>query len=280
MDHTEGTFNGFEGLELYYQRWRPEGEAKAVLAVVHGFGEHSARYGNVVDCFAPKGYAVYAFDHRGHGRSPGPRGYINDFAELRGDVKAFLEFVHEQEPERPVFLLGHSMGGLVALEYVLHHPEGLVGVVASGPMLAQAGVSPFLVLASKVLSRVLPRFALATGLDTAALSRDVAVVDAYVNDPLVHGLGTPRLATELTKAFEWTQAHAADLSIPCLIVHGSADRLISPEGSRVFYEHVTFADKERRVYEGHYHEVFNDVGKEQVLADVEAWVEQRLPPAK
>ena len=277
MDHTEGTFDGFEGLELYYQRWQPDGEAKAVLAVTHGFGEHSGRYGNVVDWFAPKGYAVYGFDHRGHGRSPGPRGYINSFAEFRGDVKAFLEFIHEQEPNRPVVLLGHSMGGLVALEYVLHHPEGLVGVIASGPLLAQAGISPLLVWLSKVLSSILPRFSLATGLDTTALSRDAVVVEAYENDPLVHGLGTPRLATELTKAFEWAQAHAADMSIPCLIVHGSTDRLVPPEGSRVFYENMTFGDKERRVYEGYFHEVFNDVGKEQVLADVEAWVERRLP---
>ncbi len=277
MNHTEGTFDGFEGLELYYQRWRPEGKVKAILAVVHGFGEHSGRYGNVVDWFAPKGYAVYSFDLRGHGRSPGPRGYVNSFAEFREDVKAFLEFIHEQEPGCPVFLLGHSTGGLIVLEYVLHHPEGLVGVVASAPMLAQADVSPLLVLLSKVLSRVLPRFTLTVGLDTTALSRDAAVVEAYVNDPLVHGLGTPRLGTELIKAYEWTQAHAADLSIPCLIVHGSADRIIPPEGSRVFYENVTFADKERRAYEDYYHEVFNDVGKEQVLADVEAWVERRLP---
>ena len=277
MDHTEGTFDGFEGLELYYQRWRPDGESKAVLAVVHGFGEHSGRYGNVVDCFAPKGYAVYSFDHRGHGRSPGPRGFINSFTEFRGDVKAFLEFIHEQEPNRPVFLLGHSMGGLVVLEYVLHHPEGLVGVIASGPLLAQPPISPLLAGLSKVLSSILPRLSLAAGLDTTALSRDEAVVQAYENDPLVHGLGTPRMATELTKAFEWTHAHAADLSIPCLIVHGSADRLTPPEGSRIFYENVTFGDKERKVYEDYYHEVFNDVGKEQVLADVEAWVERRLP---
>jgi len=277
MDHAEGTFDGFEGLELYYQRWLPDGEAKAVLAVVHGFGEHSGRYGNVVDWFAPKGYAVYSFDLRGHGRSPGPRGYVNSFAEFREDLKAFLEFVHEQEPDRPVFLLGHSVGGGVVLEYVLHYPEGLVGVIASAPALAQVGISPFLLLLSKVLSGVLPRLSLNAGLDTTALSRDAAVVDAYVNDPLVHGLGTPRLGTELTKAFEWTQAHAAEMSIPCLIVHGSADRIIPPEDSRVFYENVTFGDKERRAYEGYYHEVFNDVGKEQVLADVEAWVERRLP---
>ncbi|MBU0704233.1 MAG: lysophospholipase [Chloroflexi bacterium] len=276
MKHEEGTFNGYEGLELYYQRWRPEGEPKAVLPIVHGFGEHSGRYGNVVDWFAPKGYAVYSFDLRGHGRSPGPRGYINEWAEFRGDVQAFLELVREQEPGRPLFLLGHSMGGLIVLEYALRHPEGLTGVIASGPLLAQAGIPPFLIMMSKVLSRVMPRFTLNTGLDATSISRDPAVVEAYVNDPLVHSLGTPRLSTEITAAYEWTQAHGAEMRVPCLIVHGSADKLVPPEGSRIFYESMTLADKERQAYEGYYHEVFNDVGKERVLAAVETWVERYL----
>lgn len=192
-------------------------------------------------------------------------------------MRAFLEFVHEQEQDRPVFLLGHSMGGLIVLEYALHHPEGLVGVIASGPLLAQAGVSPFLIMMSKVLSGILPRLTLNTGLDATTISRDEAVVEAYVNDPLVHSLATPRFSTELTAAFEWTQAQAAEMTLPCLIVHGSADQLVLPEGSRVFYENMRLADKERQVYEGYYHEVFNDVGKEIVLAAVETWVERHLP---
>ena len=277
MEHSESTFSGFGGLELYYQCWRPEGEPTAALAVVHGFGEHSGRYDNVVGWFVPQGYAVHAFDLRGHGRSPGPRGYVNEWAEFREDVKSFLELVHEQEPGRPVVLLGHSMGGLIVLESVLHHPGGLAGVIASGPTLAQVGVSPLLMTLSKVLSGILPRLALNTKLDATTISRDPAVVEAYVNDPLVHSLGTPRLGTELTQAVEWTQAHAAEMRVPCLIVHGSADRLAPPEGSRVFYENIRLGDKERQAYEGYYHEVFNDVGKERVLADVGAWVERHLP---
>jgi alpha-beta hydrolase superfamily lysophospholipase len=277
MDHAESTFSGFEGLELRYQRWRPEGETIATLVIVHGFGEHSGRYGNVVSWFVPQGYAVYAFDLRGHGRSPGPRGYLNTWEEIHGDVKLFLELVHEQEPGRDVFLLGHSMGGLIVLEYALHQPEGLAGVIGSGPLLAQAGVSPFLTALGKILSGILPRLTLDSGLDATALSRDTAVVEAYVNDPLVHSMGTPRLCAELARVTEWTQAHAAEMCIPCLIVHGSADRLAPPEGSRVFYERMTLADKERLVYAGYYHEVFNDVGKTRVLAAVEAWMERHLP---
>ncbi|OQY19260.1 MAG: alpha/beta hydrolase [Chloroflexi bacterium] len=279
MKHDEGTFDGYGGLELYYQRWRPEGEPKAILAIVHGLGEHSGRYGNVVDWFAPQGYAVYACDLRGFGRSPGPRGYINEWAEFREDVKAFLAFVREQEPGRPLFLLGHSMGGLIVLEYALHHPEGLAAVIASGPALA-VDIPPILMLLSKVLSGILPRFTLDTGLDAKAISRDPAVVEAYLNDPLVHSKATPRFGVEFPQAIEWTQAHAAEMRIPCLIVHGGDDQLVPPEGSRIFYENMTFDDKERQVYEGYYHEVFNDVGKERVLADVEHWVKRHLPQSQ
>lgn len=264
-------------MKLYYQCWRPEGGLKAVLAITHGHGEHSGRYGNVVNWFVPRGYAVYAFDLRGHGCSAGPRGHIERWDEFREELSAFLAFVREREPGQALFLVGHSMGGLIALEYALHDPQGLAGVIASGPLLSQPGIAPFLIMLSKVLSTLVPRLALKTGLDATALSRDPAVVEAYINDPLVHSFGTARLGAELARAIEWTQAHAADLALPCLIVHGSDDRICPPEGSRVFFENIAFADKERQVYEGYYHEVFNDVGKEQVLAAVEAWVERHLP---
>ena len=277
MVHQEGTFSGYGGSELYYQCWQPESRPKAILAITHGHGEHSGRYGNVVNWFVPRGYAVYAFDLRGHGRSAGPRGHVERWDEFREDVSAFLALVREREPGQTLFLVGHSMGGLIALEYVLHHPQGLAGVIVSGPLLSQPGISPLLITLSKVLARLAPRLALKTGLDATALSRDPAVVEAYVNDPLVHSFGTARLGTELARAIAWTQAHAPDLALPCLIVHGGDDRICPPEGSRLFFENVAFADKERQVYEGYYHEVYNEVGKEQVLAAVEAWLERHLP---
>ena len=276
MEHEEGTFAGQGATELYYQRWRPDASPRATLAVVHGYGEHSGRYGNVVDWFVPRGYALYALDMRGHGRSPGQRGYIESFAQVREDVRAFLDTVHEQEPQPPTFMVGHSQGGLTVLNYVLHDPSGLAGVVASGPLLSHLPLSPLLLQLSKLLSKVWPSFALDTGVDAAGLSHDQNVVDAYVNDPLVHSKGTPRLGTELIAAIEWTQAHAADMALPCLIVHGGADRLCLPEASRTFYEHITFADKERIEYDGYFHEVFNELGKEKVLADVETWLEKHL----
>jgi len=278
MEHYEGTLVGHGGMELFYQRWRPPTSlgVKAVLALVHGYGEHSGRYLNVAEWFVPKGYAVHAFDLRGCGRSPGQRGYVSSFADYRSDLQAFLSFVQQTEPDRPVFLVGHSQGGLLVLNYVLHRPPELAGIVASGPLLSQLPISPLLVAMAKLLSRLWPRFTLESGLDVTALSRDTAVVEAYVNDPLVCSKGTTRLAAEIMAAIDWTQAHAADLSLPCLIVHGGDDRLSLPEASQVFFENVTFDDKERYVYDGYYHEVFNDLGKERVLADVEAWLERHL----
>ena len=277
MEHQEGAVIVPDGSEFYRQSWRPDGAPRAVLAVIHGFGEHSGRYGNVVDWFVPKGYAVHALDQRGHGRSPGPRGHIEDFAQVRGDIRAFLDAVRREEgADIPLFLIGHSQGGLVVLNYALHDPSGLTGVVASGPLLSPPGVSPLLLQISKVLSKIWPTLSMNVGLDVTALSHDQAVVDAYVADPLVHGQATPRLGVEVMRAVEWTQAHAADFHLPLLIVHGGADRLCDPEASRRFFEKVTFPDKERIEYEGFYHEVFNEVGKERVLADVEGWLEEHL----
>lgn len=273
MEHREGQFGGANGMELFYQCWQPEAPPRAILAIVHGFGEHGGRYMNVVNHLVPKGYAVYALDHRGHGRSPGKRGHINGWSEFREDVRAFLGMIQRSLAGYPLFLMGHSLGGLVALEYALHYPEGLAGVVASGPALAQTGVSPALVFLSRILSALLPSFGINTGLDAAGVSRDPAVVKAYQEDPLVHSMATARLGTEMTAAQMWTLSHAADWRVPLLVLHGTADRLVPIEPARNFFEQVPVADKRMIAYEGGYHEPHNDVIHEQVTADLESWLE-------
>jgi alpha-beta hydrolase superfamily lysophospholipase len=236
---------------------------------------------NVVNHLVPRGYVVYGFDLRGHGRSPGPRGYISSWADYRTDVKAFLGMIREQDTlsaGRPLFLMGHSMGGLIVLQYALHHPDGLRGVIASGPILGQVGVSPLLLTLSRILSRIWPRLALSTGLDASAISRDPAVVKAYGEDPLVHSVGTPRLGTELEAAMERTMQRAADWQLPLLILHGGADRLAPAELSRLFFETVNVADKTRIEYEGGYHEPHNDTIHQRVVADLEGWLADHLGP--
>jgi len=276
MQHTEGSFRGVDGIELCYQAWRPEAAPRAVLAVTHGFGEHSGRYKNVVDHFVPRGYAVYGYDLCGHGRSPGKRGFIRAWSDYRGGTAAFLKMVAEKEPRRPLFLYGHSLGGLIVLDYVLHTPEGLKGVIASGPSLGAPGISPFLLALSRILSVILPSFAMDTKLDATTISRDPLVVKAYKEDPLVHSMGTARLGGEMNATVQWTQAHAQDIRLPLLIIQGAEDRLAPAQDSRRFFDHVTYADKERIEYPGGFHEPHNDMEYPKVMADVERWVERHL----
>jgi alpha-beta hydrolase superfamily lysophospholipase len=277
MEHREGTFQGAGGIELYCQSWRSGDENRAVLALIHGFGEHSGRYTNVVNHLTPQGYAVYGFDLRGHGRSPGQRGHINSWKEYREDVRAFLQRVSQREPNQSIFMLGHSMGALIALDYLLRDPAGLRGAIISGAPLEPVGVAkPFLVMLARVLSRVWPRFSLPLGLDPKGISRDTVVVRAYEADPLVHGKTTVRWGTEILRTIEWVKAHAAEVRIPILLIHGGSDPLNSPDGTRNFIDKITFPDKEMKIYPGSYHEVHNDLDYPQVMEDIARWLERHL----
>jgi alpha-beta hydrolase superfamily lysophospholipase len=276
MENGDTTFTGAGGLELYRQAWLPTGSARALLVIVHGFGEHMGRYGNVVDALVPRGCALAGYDLRGHGRSEGPRGLVMSWAEYRRDLARFLELMSEEHPGLPVFLYGHSMGGLIALEYALRHPEGLRGVIASAPAVGPPGVSPVLLFLSRILSAAVPRFTLSANLDETAISRDPEVVRAYEQDPLVHDRATARLGTEMTKAADRVQERAADFKLPLLVIHGDQDRLISPEDSRRFFEHSGSEDKTYRVVPGGFHEPHNDLEAEQVLEDVARWLEAHL----
>jgi len=276
MQIQEGTFNGSEGLSLFFQSWQPDSPARGVLVIVHGLGEHSGRYKNVVNHLVPLRFAVYALDHRGHGRSPGQRAYANSMAEFRGDVHALVQLAANAHPGLPLFIMGHSLGGLITLDYILHHPEGLRGAIVSAPAVGGVGVSPVLLMLSRVLSRVWPTFSLDSGLDVNAISRDPQEVQAYQDDPLVHGKGTPRLATVVMDSAEWCQANAHTLQLPLLMIHGTADSITSPADSRRFFDNVASADKTYIAYEGGYHESHNDIHYQQVVEDIAAWLVERI----
>lgn len=276
MKQAESKFRGAGGVELYMQAWQPDNAARGALLLVHGFGEHSDRYNYLVAHLIPQGYAVHGFDLRGHGRSPGPRGHIQHWAELRDDVRAFVATVTTAQPRTPCFLFGHSFGGLIALNYALQFPEGLRGVIASAPLLAQAKLSPLLILVSRVLQRIKPDFPVNTKIDVKTISRDPAEIQRYAQDPLVHSIGTPRLAQEIDTAIAWTQAHAAELRLPLLLYHGGADRLVPIAGSRTFYEHVTFPDKRWIEYPGGYHESHNDLDRLSVFTNLVSWLDEHL----
>jgi alpha-beta hydrolase superfamily lysophospholipase len=272
--HRDGTFIGTGGLPLFYQAWLPpDRRPRAVLVNLHGLGDHSGLYPTLADHFPARGIALYAYDMRGNGRSPGQRAYLGGWHEYRGDLHAFLLRVREWEPDLPLFVLGNSLGGLVVLDYALHHPGELSGVIAAAPPLGKVGVPPLLMALGRAMSRLWPRFSLQVGMDLSGLARDPKVVEAVVADPLFHRRGTARLSTEVTSAIARVQAGAADLTVPLLILHGSADRMVPPDGSRRFFSLVRLPDREFREYEGTYHCLFADLNHQEVLRDLEGWIE-------
>jgi acylglycerol lipase len=277
MNHKEGHFKGLNNLDIYYQGWLPEGEPLAVLLIVHGLAEHSGRYGNVVDHFTPKGYAVYAPDHRGHGRSQGRRVYVKRFTHYLDDLKTFFDMVRSWHPEAKIFMVGHSMGGTIGLAYALRHQEELAGLVLSGTgVKAGESISPILIAVGKLLAALLPKMGLLV-LDASAISQDPATVAAYENDPLVYrGKVTAQLGAELLKTTQAFPDQVSQLRLPILIMHGTADRLVDLQGSQWLYEAIGSADKTLNLYGGYYHEIFNEPGRDQALADVEAWLVAHL----
>jgi acylglycerol lipase len=277
VEHQEGAFTGARDASIYYQCWLPDGEAKAMLLIVHGFGEHCGRYRPVVDHFVPRGYAVYAFDHIGHGRSEGTRAHVQRFSDYTDTLHTFVGMVQRWQPEIPLFLIGHSLGGLIVADYVLDHASGLAGAVLSGPVIAvPENITPVTVAVGKVLSALAPQARIA-GIEAEGISRDPDIVQAYIEDPLVYrGKMTARLGAEALKTQQRVMAEASTIELPLLIIHGGADVLAPPAGSRECYEAVSSADKTLKVYEGLYHETYHEPEREQVLGDMQAWLEAHL----
>ncbi|MCP4367167.1 MAG: alpha/beta hydrolase [Deltaproteobacteria bacterium] len=277
MKHQEGYVRGVRDTNIYYQYWLPEGEPKALLLVVHGLAEHSGRYMNVVNFLVPSGYAVYGIDHVGHGKSNGGRVYVERFDDYTKTLKKYLDKIREWLPEKPIFLIGHSMGGLISTAYMLEHQDELSGAVLSGPSVkVPDNISQATIFLGKLLSIIIPKAGIIQ-LDAEGISRDPAVVDEYVNDPLVYkGKITARLGAELLKVMQRVTGQASKIRLPIMIVQGSDDKLVDPSGARLLYDLVSSKDKTIKIYNGFYHEVFNEPEHEQVLNDVKTWIDAHL----
>jgi acylglycerol lipase len=278
MKHEEGSFQGIRNSKIYTQCWLPESEPKAVLLIVHGVAEHSGRYMNVVNHLVPKGYAAYSLDHIGHGKSEGTRVHVERFEDYTDTLKIYFDQVRAAQPGKPVFLFGHSLGGLISAYYLLDHQAGLSGAVLSGPAIKPPdNISPLLIFTGKLLSVLIPKSGLLQ-LGAGDISRDPAVVQAYINDPLVYtGKLTSRLAAELNRTMQRVTAEASQIKLPLIIVQGGADKIVDPRGASTLYNTVGSTDKTIKIYDGFYHEVFNDPERERVLKDVENWLEAHLP---
>jgi alpha-beta hydrolase superfamily lysophospholipase len=273
LTHKDGDFAGAGGCRIYWQAWLPEDASRGALLVVHGYGEHGGRYRTLVDYFVPRGWAVYALDHRGHGRSQGPRGHVRRFAEYVSDLHAFRIRVADDMKEKPIVLVGHSMGGLIAIHYAAEHADGLSGLVLSSPALGLVdGPGAFRVGLARLLSVVLPRASFRGNVDPAVLSRDGAVGRAYAADPLVHGIATARFFVAFQSAIEEAHELASEVRMPVLVLLSGADRLVDAKAAEAFTARIPDECRELIVYPELYHELFNETEKEKVFADLERWL--------
>jgi len=272
MRHEESFFQGIRGSRIYRQSWLPDGEPRAVLLMVHGLGEHCGRYSNVVNYLVPLGYALYGLDHVGHGKSEGAREYIERFEDFTDTLDTCRAMVKQAQPGKPLILYGHSLGGLISTCYLLDHQTEFAGAILSAPLSrVPENVSATTILMGRVLSRVAPKAGVLP-LDATGVSRDPAVVQAYVNDPLVfHGKTPARLAAEMMRAMRRVETEAGKITLPVMILQGSADRLV-PGDARFLYDAVSSADKTLKIYEGLYHEAHNEPECAIVLGDMEAWL--------
>jgi acylglycerol lipase len=269
---VEGRLVGARDVELFWQGWLPAGTVSGIVLLCHGLGEHSGRYGNVVDTLLPDGWAVYGLDHRGHGLSGGRRAHLEDYQDFLADFDAFRRVVVANHPDLPVFLLGHSMGGQIALAYAMDHQADLRGLVLSAPALASNAVPKAALPLLRTLGKFLPKLRPA-GIDPTKISKDPGVVAAYHADPLVHhGKPTLGLSLGLFSQFDVLPERARALTIPLLLQHGGKDVLADPAGSRLLESTSGSLDQTVRWYPDLWHEIYNEPQRAQPLGDLREWL--------
>ena len=268
-----------DGLKLFYRHYQAELE-RARMVIAHGLGEHAGRYGNFIERVVPKGISVWAPDHRGHGRSGGNRGHVIKFEQYLTDLRATVDLARNDLPAAmSCFLLGHSLGGLIALAFALQHPDRIDGLVVSSPCLGMViEVPPVKKALGSFMSRIWPGLTMGNELDAAHISRDPAVVSAYESDPLVHDRVSARFFTELMQALDAVNQQAFALKVPVLMQVAGEDFLVNAESSKLFFDGLTVEDKTLYVYEGMFHEIYNAPAEEKkrVLDDLEGWLAKRV----
>jgi alpha-beta hydrolase superfamily lysophospholipase len=277
-EHT-ASFMSRDGLTIFYRKYQANPE-RAQMVISHGLGEHSGRYGNVIERLLPKGITIWAPDQRGHGQSDGSRGHVLAFDEYLDDLSSLIIMARKDLPEgMKCFLLGHSMGGLIALTCALRVPGMIDGVIVSSPTLGLTATIPVMKSTlGKIMSSIWPGMTLSNEIDAAKLSHDEGVVQAYMNDFLVHDRVSARWFTEFLHAMETVNNQASKIEIPILMQVAGDDYFVDARASKAFYEKLTIEDRTLRFYDGLYHEVYNekDEHREEVLTDLENWLERHI----
>lgn len=274
---NQGSFEGVGGLKIFTRSWRPAQESpRAVVVIVPGFNSHSGHYLWVADQLVADGLAVYSLDLRGRGNSDGERFYVEKFADYVSDLAMFVERVKGEEPGLPVFVLGHSAGGVVSCLYAIEHQAEINGLICES-FAHQVPAPDFALAVLKGLSHIAPH-AHVLKIKNEDFSRDPHVVEAMNNDPLIaHEVQPTQTIAEMVRADERLKEEFPLITLPILILHGTADKATKPSGSQFFYDTAGSGDKTLKLYEGHYHNLLSDIGKESVIADIKAWLNAHIP---
>jgi alpha-beta hydrolase superfamily lysophospholipase len=277
MNAQEGYFTNQENHQLYYQYWHPEGKTRGILMLIHGLHDHSGRYQHVASYFSKQGFATYGIDLPGHGKSEGTRSYVKSFDEYNQSLLEYLQIIKEQQAGIPVFIIGHSLGGLIGATFLIDHQDKFQGAVLSGSLaLVPDYVSDLTIRIGKLIGRILPKFRILP-LDIANISQDPEVVEAYRHDPLVYqGKVTARLSAEINNAISRLAREGYRIEIPLLLLHGTEDRLCDPACSQFLHDLSSSVDKELIFYPGFYHEVYNEPETDRVFQDVSKWLNRQL----
>ena len=281
VTHETGVFEGARGVHLFEQSWHPGGATRGALIIVHGLKDYSGHYAAAATELAEHGYAVYAFDLRGHGLSEGHRVWIDSFDDYLDDLDIFTKRVFAREPGKPIFLFGHSMGGAIVTLYTLERRPALSGLLLSGPALKRgADIGAFLAGVTRFLGTVAPKLAV-LDLDNRWFSRDPTVVAGMTADPLVYNKpGPARTAAQLLGAMSCIHDRETTLDVPLFVMHGTADRLTNPEGSKELAARARTPDKTIKLYEGYYHDLLHEPERAAVLADIERWLDAHAGGSK
>jgi alpha-beta hydrolase superfamily lysophospholipase len=277
MVHFTDTWKSNDGVEIFAQGWEPDMiKPKAVVCLVHGIGEHSARYAHVAAAFVKESFVLFGFDHRGHGRSDGPRGHMPSIEAVMIDIDLLIENSLKRYPGLPIILYGHSLGGILVLYYGLTRKPDVKGIIATSSGLKTVIENqPLKIYAARIFGSIIPKVAISSGLDVNAISRNAQVVQDYKADPLVHDKVTLGAGKIILSASRWVLQHAGEMTIPLLLLHGKADAIAFASGS------IEVAEKlpgkcTLVLYEGAYHELHNEPEQNEVFRTMIDWMEHRM----